>query len=490
MTTSLPAIVGVGQCIQRPDDVTRDGALGPIELMLAATTAAAQDAGGTSGGSALLGKVGFVGVAGGWFRYRNPGQLIAERIGAPSAATALTAVSGTGPQDLLGYAAEQIAAGQLEAALIVGGEARWSHQRMKRSGEEPRWITDQGLGDPQIFSTFDDAMIQETIALGAPAVAYSLFEDSLRASTGQSVDEHRTHLSELWSRFSTVASNNMYAWDRTPHSVDAIRNSDPKNRMISFPYTKAMVANNTVNMASAVILCSVKLAQQLGISSDQMVFPHVVTRSHETWRIVERHQLHGCPALTAAGKAAFEHAGITADSISHIDLYACFPAIVQMSSAALGLDPKRTLTVTGGLGFAGAAVGNAVGHSIAAMTAKVRGGGLGLVHGNGGQATKHSFAVYATEPPKSFLNLDVQDQVDHQARTPMDETFAGSVSVEAATVVYGRDGQDHALCAVLNDVGQRGWARSNDGAVMQLVESEGLTTRQATRTADGQLHLT
>lgn len=487
--TCLAAIVGVGQGIQRPAEVARDGALGPIELMLAATATAAQDAHPSAGTGALLSKIGFIGVAGGWFRYRNPGQLIAERIGAPNAATAITAVSGTGPQDLLGYAAEQIAAGKLEAALIVGGEARWTHQRLKRAGEEPTWITDPGLGDPELFSTFDEAMIEETIALGAAAVAYSLFEDSLRASHGRSVDAHRTELSELWARFSSVAADNMYAWDRAPHDTASIRNADPSNRMISFPYTKAMVANNTVNMSSAVILCSVGLAKQLGISSDQMVFPHVVTRSHETWRIVERNQLHDCPALTAAGKAAFEHAGISAQDISHIDLYACFPAIVQMSSAALGLDTASTLTVTGGLGFAGAAIGNAVGHSIAAMTAKVRTGGLGLVHGNGGQATKHSFAVYSTKPPKSFLNLDVQDQVDHQARVPFDEAFAGPVSIEAATVVYGRDGQDHALCAVLDNTGQRGWARSKDPAVMQLVETEGLASRTGTRTADGQLHL-
>ena len=109
MSSIIPAIVGVGQVVQRPGERELSSALGPIELMLQAAAAAAEDAGAPG----LLEQVGLVGVAGGWFRFRNPGQLVAERIGSPGAATVLTAVSGTSPQDLVGLAAERIANGEL-----------------------------------------------------------------------------------------------------------------------------------------------------------------------------------------------------------------------------------------------------------------------------------------------------------------------------------------------------------------------------------------
>ena len=248
-----------------------------------------------------------------------------------------------------------------------------------------------------------------------------------------------------------------------------------------------MVANNTVDTASAILLCSTEAARRMGIADDKLVYPHVVTSSHETWRIVERDRLHGCPALTVAGLAAFEHAGIGPDDVTHVDLYACFPAIVQMSSEALGLRADRPLTVTGGLGFAGAPVANAVGHAIATITERVRTGGLGLVHGNGGQATKHSFAVYSQEPPQRFARIDVQSTVDHHERQVMADSWTGPVTVEAATVVYGRDGRDHVVAALLDGAGARGWARTSDPDVMAAVETDGLAGRTAQRTADGQL---
>jgi acetyl-CoA C-acetyltransferase len=431
-----------------------------------------------------------VGVAGGFFRHTNPGQLIAERIGAPNAATMLTAKSGTSGQDLVGLAAERIANGQLDVALVLGGEARWSFKRLKRDGLEPGWITDLGEGTPETMSGFpEDMMMSDFRWLTAAVVGYALFEDSLRASRGTPVAEHRDQISALWAGFSEVASGNPYAWDRTAHSAESIRDASPSNRMISFPCTKAMVANNTVDMASAILLCSEEVARSAGIHADRRVYPHVVTYSHETWRVRERGQLHGCPALTTAGLAAFEHAGIAPDDVDHVDLYACFPSVVQMSSEALGLQPGRPLTVTGGLGFAGAGIANAAGHSIAAMVDRVRGGGIGLVHANGGYATKHAFAVYSAEPPTAFARIDVQAAVEHRARVGMEDDWIGPVTIEAATVVYGREGPDHALAAVLSAEGVRGYATTSDLDAITLTESTGIAGRVATRVANAGLLL-
>lgn len=484
--SARPVIVGAAQVVQRPGDRDLSQALGHIELMVDAARQAAADA----GAAALLAKVQWVGVAGGWFDYRNPGQLVAAAIGAPDAQGALTPISGSAPQELLGVAAQRIADGELDVALVVGGEAAWSLQRLRKAQLEPHWETGPGDGDAEELSPYPIELVHESMGLGA-APAYALLDDSRRGARGESLTDHLVRISRLWAGFSEVAATNPWAWDRSPHTAEAVAAPSPDNRMIAFPYTKAMVANNTVDMASAVLLCSADAALAAGVSIDRWVFPQVVANSHETWLIAERDLLHGCPALTTAATAALTRAGIAIDDVQHVDLYACFPAIVQMTCDALGLSQDRQLTVTGGLGFAGAAVGNAAGQSIAAMVQLVRAGGIGLVHGNGGVATKHSFGLYSAEPmtDSAFALIDCSPQVEHRRRMAAATDWSGVCTVEAATVVHDRNGPTHALTAVLTPDGARGWARSTDPVVMQAIGTEGLAGRSAHRTSDGTLHI-
>jgi acetyl-CoA C-acetyltransferase len=467
---SVPAIVGAAQRIQRPGDWSDAAdAQGPIELMTAAARAAAEDA----GSAALLKQIDWVGVVGGFWSYRDPGLLVAQQLGAADARTALAAISGHAPQDLIGIAAERIARGEIEVALVVGGEATAARKKLRAAGKEPTWILGADAGEPEQFGAFEAEMIEEMRLLGVAATSYALFDDSLRLSRGESMDTHRDRISELWARFSEVASRNPFAWDRVAKSAAEIREPTADNRMIAFPYPKALVANNTVDMASAVLLCSVDTARATGIASDRRVFPHVSTTAHETWRVVNRHVLHETPALAAAGQAALRHAGITVDEVDHIDLYACFPAIVEMSAGALGIDPTRALTVTGGLGFAGAPVANSSGQAIAAMVPLLREGGWGLVHANGGNATKHAFGVYSARPPEGFARIDAQELADLQSRPPVDAKWAGEGAVEAATVVFDRDGPTHVIAAMQFD-GSRGLVRSADPDLIEAAMADGL----------------
>jgi acetyl-CoA C-acetyltransferase len=487
MTGSTPSIAGAAQVIQRPSD--RPGAKwGPIELMTEASRAAAEDA----GSGRLLARVGWIGVAGGYWKHRNPGELVGRALGCSGAATVLTSISGSAPQELVGIASERIAAGEVDVALVLGGEARYTQQRLKKAGEDPQWELGAGEGTPELIGGFpdDEQLMREFRMFGAAAPAYALMSDSMRAADGESVDDHRTHIAELWARFSDVAARNPYAWDRTPHPPDEIREPRRDNRMIAFPFTKAMVANNNVDMASALVLCSVEVARGFGLATDRLVFPHAVTKAHETWLVAERDELHGSPALAAAGLAAMGHAGIGPDDVDHVDLYACFPSIVRMSARALGFSVDRPLTVTGGLGFAGAPVGNSVGQSIAAMIPLLRAGGWGVVHGNGGNATKHAFGVYSNRPPARFVFEDCQSRADLRPRATLPEDWSGGATVEAGTVVFGRDAPSHLLAAVRPVgalAGSRGWATSTDADLIARAMTVGVAGAAVARTATGVL---
>ncbi|HWC36362.1 MAG TPA: hypothetical protein VG650_16260 [Mycobacteriales bacterium] len=459
---ATPAIVGAAQVIQRPDPgIDLTDLRGPYELMLEAARTAAADAGAPS----LLTKVDWIGVVGGFWSFINPAQVIGTKIGSPDAGSCLTMLSGSAPQELVALAASRIAAGELDVALIVGGEARSSTERLKRAGEEPRWCREPGAGVPERVSDFPDEMIVETLELGGPVVFYALFEDSLRRALGRSVDDHRDRIAELWARFNAVAVANPFAWDRTPRDAAAIREATTDNRMIAFPYTKTMVANNKVDMASALLMCSVDAARAAGVSLDRMVFPRACSTSHETWSVTQRRRLHEAPALRTAGQAALSAAGFGIDDIEHVDLYACFPSIVEMSAAALGLDLTRRLTITGGLGFAGAPIANSSGHAIAAMVPLVREGGHGLVHANGGCATKHAFGIYSTSPPTAFRYVDCSDEVNHDARPagPTDADADAEGVEEASTVAYEREGPSYSAAAVLLPDDRRAFVKTPVG---------------------------
>jgi acetyl-CoA C-acetyltransferase len=473
-TATIPAIVGASQVVRRPHCAFETTA-GPIELMLEAAVAAADDAGSRR----LLERIDWIGIAGERWRYRDPGSQLANLLGSRRSRTALSGISGSGPQELLGRAAELIARGEIEVALVAGGDAQWTAQRLRRAGREPRWDVGPGKGSPEAVPGLpNDAEVARELALfGAVAPAYALMEDSLRGANGVSVDVHRARLATLWASFSEVAATNPHAWDREAHTPAEIREPTPENRMISFPYTKAMVANNTVDMASAVLLCSVRVAPELGISKDDLVFPHAVTKAHDTWLVANRKALHLSPALTIAGQRALALAGASIDEVEHLDLYACFPVIAQMAAAALGISADRPLTVTGGLGFAGAPLGNAAGQSIAAMVARVRTGGWGLVHANGGVGTKHAFGIYAAHPPERFVFEDCQPISGPDTGRSPDDGWSGEAVVEAATVVFSREGPSHVLAAVRprgGDQSARGWSTSDDGALIEETLTHGL----------------
>jgi acetyl-CoA C-acetyltransferase len=391
--------------------------------------------------------------------------------------------------------AARIQAGELDRAVFVGGETIWSRRRRRRAGLEVPATKQEGVEPSERFQA-DVPMTSDFEAsrgMEQPVNYYPLFDSAIRAARGETIDQHRDRLAELWARFNAVAVANDYAWFRTPMSAEEIRDPSPTNRMVGFPYTKSMNSNWDLDQAAAVLLCSAEAAEAAGVPRDRWVFPLAGTDAHDTYVVSERRDLHSSPAISEAGARVYELGGIGADDVAHIDLYSCFPSAVQVAADALGLDQSRQLTQTGGLTFAGGPLNNYVTHSIATMIGVLRDdpGSVGLVSANGGFLTKHAIGLYATEPPAAgFRADDVQQAVDRVPATAVDEGYEGTVTVEAYTVMHDHDGPKEGLCAVRTPGNARTWGRVTDldtAAAMTVDEAIG---RAGTLDADGVLQLT
>lgn len=490
-----PVIVAVGQVEQRTTDPT--GSLSPAALLAEAARATQAE----SGSDRLLDALDTVAVIKilSW-RYRDPGAAVADALGISPKRTIATDDGGNYPQMLLNRACLEILAGTADAVLIGGAESWRTRTAARRTGDLLPWEhQDDSVAPTESLTNRLELWHPGELArqLLMPIQFYPLFENALRAAQGWTIDEHRTRIAELWSGFSAVAAENPHAWIRHHHPAEEIREATPENRMVGFPYTKLMNANNAVEQAAAFVICSVERARELNIPTDRWVFPWSGTDAHEHWHVSNRWSLAEAPAIRLAGRRALDLAGKTVDDLAHVDVYSCFPSAVQIAATEIGLGTDRPLTVTGGLSFAGGPWNNYVSHSIATMVERLRtdAGSIGFVTANGGFLTKHAFGVYSTTPPpQAFRHADVQPEVDalpsRQLAETVDPTIDGPVTIETSTVMYDRDGNpESAVVAALLADGRRAWGTSDDPTALTTLVTTETAGARATLHADGRIEL-
>ncbi|HVX19800.1 MAG TPA: acetyl-CoA acetyltransferase [Acidimicrobiales bacterium] len=483
-----PVVVGVGQVTNRPDPaVPADRRPQPLDLMVQAVVAAVEDCDGVAPGAAapagrrLLERTGSLGVVAsfGWDP-PNPGLLVAGALGIEPAEVLLSGTGGNTPQSLLHRAARAIGRGELDVAVVTGAEALYTRMVAARRQHPPvrlGWATQDPATTPAPVPFGDDrdpatdAEVAAGVAL--PVQAYPLLENALRAARGWTLEEHRAAIGRLWSGFSVVAAGNPYAWLPRAMAAEEIMAAGPANRMIGFPYPKLCTANLMVDQSAAYLCCSVAAARAAGVPEDRWVFPLSGADAVDHWYLSERPDLHRSPAIRLAGRDALASAGIGVDDVDRVDLYSCFPVVVQMAAAELGLatdDADRPLTVTGGLTFGGGPGNNYTAHGIATTVRllRERPGSVGLVTGLGWYATKHAVGLYASRPPAhggrdGFRWSSPQAEVDALPRCPVDDAATGPVTVETYTVTYDRDGRpDGGIAACRTAAGARTWARITD----------------------------
>jgi len=464
-----PVIIGVGQYTHRIESL--NDVREPVDLLEEALRTALDDTGSSNAAGALE----QLGVVQGLWSYPDPGRTVLDRVGAGAARSFTIEMGGNMLQAALLDAANQIAAGSLQMAAVSGTEAHYSRKKLKAAGEKFAMSgTDLAPGErwgPVLDMENDH---EEANGFDRPFRVYSLFESALRSAAGRSVDDHRAVLGDLWSRFSAVASSNPHAWTQRALTSDEVAAATAANRMVSFPYTKSMIANPAVNQAAVIVLASAGKARELGVPADRCVFIGPAASANDTLRFSNRNRFDESPAVDAIGTSVMARAEMTANEFDHIDLYSCFPSMVQISAKALGLPLDRDLTVTGGLSFFGGPLNSYVAHAIVSTVERLRAdpATTGLVHGNGGFCTKHNLVAYAGDPDRfAYGHDDLRGEVDLSPRH-VDEAFTGTATIESATVVHDRDTAPLGLATLLADDGARALAQLAPGDALELEQGE------------------
>lgn len=395
----------------------------------------------------------------------NPPRSVARRLGLNAARHIYSYSGGNMPQLLLNQFAEEIAAGQMRAVLLCGGEALRTQQGLERSGAAGVWNEDPG-GAPELVGDARRGWSEheDLHRMRAAIVMYPLIENAIRAARGRSIAAHQQHIAELMSRFAAVAAANPLATRREGCSAEQLITVNERNRWIGWPYPRLMNANAYIDQSAAVVMTNAATARELGIPRDKWVFLHGCADAHDHWHVSERVALHASPAIRAASRQALDMAGKALADIQVFDLYSCFASAVQIGCRELGLaeDDPRGLTLTGGLPFFGGPGNNYVTHSISAMMRCLRGrsGAYGLVTANGNHVTKHSFGVYSTEAPAGPWRREspavLQARMDALPKAPFTETPQGAAIVETYTVMHDRGGPQFAVVfGRLDATGQR-----------------------------------
>jgi acetyl-CoA C-acetyltransferase len=438
----IPVIIGVGQINDRPADP--EEGLDSFGLMMAALRAAESDA-----GHPLLGALDWLGVEDQIsFPDRDMHERLAAALPHPPRHREITLLpGGEGPIELINDAAIAIARGEASIAAAVGGEAmRTAGQRAKAAaarGEPPQ---------PDILGAAAELLatpIMRQYRLVNPIDVYPLYENATRAAWGQSLAEAQAESAAIWSGMSQVAAANPNAWLRkamTPEQVTAV---DDDNRMVSFPYSKLMVANNAVNQGAAVILSSLAVARELGIAENRLVYVGRGAAAHEPDDYLRREGYTRSTSIMATLSNVLAFNEITAGDLDLVELYSCFPCVPKMARRVLDWPIDKPVTAYGGLTFGGGPIGNCMMHATAAMTEKLRAGGAqgkGLVFANGGFATHNHAIVLSREAPRGIdLAADYDVQADAEAaRAPAPElleSYAGPGTIESYVMPYGRDGR-------------------------------------------------
>lgn len=466
-----PVLIGVGAVSQREEDPSR--ASEAVELMARALECAAEDAGGRH----WLEAVDAIAVPRGFWEYGDPGRLVAERVGAKRARTQLAEI-GVLQTRLFGEACRAIADGRAEVVAVCGGEAKYRSHCAERLGREAPNTPQPDAQADEVWRPEGDLLHRLEIErhLALPVRQYALIENALRHAEGQRLDAHRDEVARLWASMSRAAAGNPEAWRREALDAAQIRDAGGSNRMLAFPYTKHHNSQWNVDQAAGLIFASAAAARRAGVPESQWVHPRAVVDSNHLLPLVERAELHRCPAFGIAGRRAFERAELSVDELGVLELYSCFPVAVRVQQRELGIDPARPPSLTGGMAFAGGPLNNFVLQAAVAMARQLRAGPetKGLLTAVSGILSKQGVSLWSSHSGPEFAFDDVSDEAERATgRVAVDPDFAGRARVAGYTVLYGREGPGQSVLIADGPGGERALVAASDPALARAaIEGE------------------
>lgn len=468
-------IVGGGQFTNRSKKL--EDAIEPLELMERAFEALDSDLGRkTPKDLDLLAVVNIIA-----WDYGNAPELLKDRLKISAKHALYTTISGHTPQWLVGEIAQRIQKGELESALIVGAEAMNAVSLFNKAGIPIPWKK-----TPQKIAFFGDSRpplkddeVQHQAFL--PIQIYPLFENALRAKRGWGIEEHRAFLGRFCERFAAVAKKNPYAWFQDGKKAQEIETITPKNRMIGFPYTKYMNAIMNVDMAACLLMTSEAKAKALGIPENLWVYLHGASEISDKWFLSDRVGYDTSPAIRLGAYEALKIARLSAQEITHLDFYSCFPSAPQVTAQEIGipLEGPRPLTTTGGLPYFGGPGNNYVTHALIAMCRLLRQEpeAFGMVSGMGWFFTRHSFGVYSKRRPQEGLVVADKNALQRQIEAIPHPAFVerpkGGATIETYTVIHDASGEpSYAIILGRDRTGGRFIANdANDTKFLRFLET-------------------
>src|SRR5207253_1540597 len=153
---------------------------------------------------------------------------------------------------LLADACAAISAGEVDTALVVGGDAGYRLLRATIAGVRATERQQDDAPDVELAPADElrhPAELRAGIKL--PVGLYAILDSAFRAQHGRTVDEHRDRLAHLYRRFAEIAAANPAAWTRRSVDADTIRNASERNPMQAFPYTRLHCSTWNVDQAAA-----------------------------------------------------------------------------------------------------------------------------------------------------------------------------------------------------------------------------------------------
>ena len=403
-----------------------------------------------SGNKSIKDHINEIRIPKGFWRYRDPGKWIAKNNDFKTIPTTYVTKIGVLQQNLINEACLKIENGEINASIILGGEARY--KQLRSVIEKKEYFETKLDENPDFYIKAKEDLYgdEELEELGAMAVGYyATMETALRKNDDENIEEHQNNIASMYEEFSKVASNNEDAWLDHPYSKKEILETSKKNKMLAYPYNKLHCTSWNVNQSAALIICSEELANKLEIDNKKRVYPISSSENNHMIAIQQRPKLYESLGMIYAAKSInkmMEQLDIRLDAY---DLYSCFPAAVKMFSKSLELGSDIPKTITGSMPYAGGPLNSFVIHSTVKMIQKIRAleARHGLVTGVSGMMTKQSFCVWGKEYQEQFIFDDVTERAKlDENPIELSNIAEGEGEIIGYTII---EGSEHASKAVL-----------------------------------------